>query len=440
MQPNNPQRVAELRTIITDFLKKRLDNKLDGIKGDAEEDHKKREIERQKLTPAIWLEKAARRVNQIQLVTHVLKATHPDIKIKHATNLHIDPSNLKSFDVLGSHVLGKFFDSDITGDAAALDVYAFLTESYEGSTLLYLMKSGDSDLAQALSDDQAQANQWMQTFAAVDSPRCGKPSSHTLAKQIYWPVGNNPHNDANYHLLSPLYASALAHRVYMTLQDDRFSEAAKTAREAKKTDTFCERPVREYPHLAVQQIGGTQPQNISQLNSERRGNNCLLASLPPVWRSMDIKPLLKTESMLNNYERRPDVRNNIKALIAFLKTDPNPNSETRKRRATYVDGLIDEFLQFTAELRSLQPGWSQTAECQLSDAAVRWLDPEGAAQSDATLNRAPPTDTSERISDLFAKWLTAQLRKHFPAGDSEYLAWRNALQEEINAQEECDVL
>ena len=198
--------------------------------------------------------------------------------------------------------------------------------------------------------------------------------------------------------------------------------------------------MHEYPHLAVQQLGGSNKQNIGTLNVEHVGKNFLLASLPPVWRSMDIKPLLKTESMLNNYERRPDVRNNIKALIAFLKTDPNPNSETRKRRATYVDGLIDEFLQFTAELRSLQPGWSQTAECQLSDAAVRWLDPEGAAQSDATLNRAPPTDTSERISDLFAKWLTAQLRKHFPAGDSEYLAWRNALQEEINAQEECDVL
>jgi CRISPR-associated protein Csy1 len=436
MQPNNPQRVAELRTLITDFLKKRLDEKLAGIKGDSEDDHNQRKRWREQLKPICWLVAAAQRIEQLQMVTHSIKPIHPDAK---GTNLYRQPSSLTHLPVVGSHCLGEDFEGDVVGNAAVLDVYKFLKLEYEGHTLLDLSILSDVDLASAFSDDSTEAQAWMSAFAKLTAPR-GRPSSHTLAKQLYWPVGHNPHDDANYHMLSPLYASALAHRVYLTLQDDRFSDAAKTAREAKKTDAFSDRPVHEYPHLAVQQLGGSNKQNIGTLNVEHVGKNFLLASLPPVWRSMDIKPLLKTESMLNNYERRPDVRNNIKALIAFLKTDPNPNSETRKRRATYVDGLIDEFLQFTAELRSLQPGWSQTAECQLSDAAVRWLDPEGAAQSDATLNRAPPTDTSERISDLFAKWLTAQLRKHFPAGDSEYLAWRNALQEEINAQEECDVL
>ncbi len=230
-------------------------------------------------------------------------------------------------------------------------------------------------------------------------------------------------------------ASSLAHRVYQTLQDDRFSEAAKAARDARKANTYSERPVHDYPQMAVQQLGGTKPQNISQLNSERRGNNCLLASLPPVWRSMDLKPLLNTDSMFHRYSRRPEVRQAIKDLLAFLKTDPTRNVATRSKRAAWVNLLIDEFLQFTAELRSLEPGWSQTPQCKLTESECRWLDDDGVKATDVELDRAHPTDIPERISAAFANWLNAQLQSPLPMGDPEFLEWRNAMQEEIKAQE-----
>ena len=49
--------------------------------------------------------------------------------------------------------------------------------------------------------------------------------------------------------------------------------------------------VEAYASLAVQELGGTKPQNISQLNSERRGDNYLLASLPPVWKTVAVQPV-----------------------------------------------------------------------------------------------------------------------------------------------------
>jgi len=424
-------RQAELRSLISGFLTERLDSKLEKL---APDDPKRAELH-QTFNTENWLTSAAKRVKQIQLVTHVLKATHPDPKIDQATNLYAPPRNLAAHALVGSHVLGESFDDDVTGNAAALDVYGFLTQEFQGSTLLELMRVDDSDLAQALSSQPEQAAVWMQTFAGIELPRCAKPTSHTLAKQLYWLTGTDPHDDDSYHLLAPLYASSLAHRVYQTVQDDRFSEAAKAARQAKKDGVFSERPVREYPQLAVQQIGGTKPQNISQLNSERRGNNLLFASLPPVWRSVELKPLLNTDSMFPRYSRRPEVRRALKALLAFLKSDPARNLQTRERRAEWVDALIDEFLQLRAELRALVPGWSQLPDCRLDGASKHWLDPDGVAQACAASQRPLPLDTTERICEAFANWLNAQLRDPLPMGDPEFLEWRKRMHEQIKAEE-----
>jgi CRISPR-associated protein Csy1 len=434
MSQNEPLRVTALRAVITDFLAARYKDKLEAVKEDANDPdaaNLQREKLRQQFIPAAWLEDAARRVGQIQAVTHSLKPVHPDAK---GTNLYSPPSTLAAIELVGSHCLGDAFAGDVVGNAAALDVYKFLKQTHEGSSLLTLSVAADADLAVALSDNPAQAQTWLQAFASLTEPR-GRVNSHTLAKQLYWQTGDDVHADDSYHLLTPLYASSLAHRVYETLQDDRFSEAAKAARDARKANTFSERPVHEYPQMAVQQLGGTKPQNISQLNSERRGNNCLLSSLPPVWRSMDLKPLLNTDSMFHRYSRRPEVRQSVKALLAVLKTDTARNVATRSKRAAWVNLLIDEFLQFTAELQSLEPGWSQTPQCKLTESECRWLDADGVAQTDAELDRARPTDIPERISAAFANWLNAQLRDPLPMGDPEFLEWRNTMQEEIKAQE-----
>jgi CRISPR-associated protein Csy1 len=431
MNQPDPNRASALRRVIEDFLMKRQDDKLEKLKPDDPTHIDTRAKLLEQFIPAVWLEDAAKRARQIQEVTHSLKPIHSDAE---GTNLYCLPSTLFELDVVGSHCLGDNFSGDGVGNAAALDVYKFLKLCFEGRTLLDLSVAGDVDLAIALCDDLDKAQIWMQAFASLMEPR--EPvASHTLAKQLYWQISDDPYTDAGFQVLAPLYANSLAHRVFETLQDDRSSDAAKAAREAKKTNTFSERPVREYPQLAVQQLGGKKPQNISQLNFERRGNNSLLASLPPVWRSVDLTPPYHTDSIFHRYSRRPSVRQNVNALLNFLKAEPRRNMETRDKRAAWVHLLIDEFLQFTAELRSLEPGWSQSPACQLGEAESRWLDPDGMARIDAELSRLPIMDVSEQISASFANWLNAQLRDQLPTGDPEFLAWRNAIQEQINAEE-----
>jgi CRISPR-associated protein Csy1 len=432
--PNlNPQRVAELRALIADFLKKRLDDKLDKIKDDAEDAATRRADLQSQYLPSTWLDDAAQRVAQIQVVTHTLKPIHPDAR---GSSLYSPPDLLPALTLVGSHVLGPDFAGDVVGNAAALDVYKLLKLDYRGTSLLALMQANDPDLAAAFSSDEELAQRWMAAFAGIVASR-GRVASHTQAKQIYWPAADSPdpHDDASFHLLAPLYASSLAHRVFLSVNEHRFGDGVKEARQARREGVHADLLLHDYPQMAVQKLGGTKPQNISQLNSERRGDNILLASLPPVWLSADVTPLLNTASMLKRYERRAETRRLVKTLLDFLKSDPARNVETRRQRAELVDALIDELLQFAAELRCLPPGWSQHPDCDLSGAEKHWLDPQGVAMASQASGLAMPTDSAERISHSFANWLNAQLRDPLPMSDTEFIEWRGLLLAEIEADD-----
>jgi len=419
--PHLSGRSAALRAVIVQFLQERRDAKLEKLSADKPEDVLKRAELLEQFVPRTWLEDAARRAGQIQAVTHALKPTHPDAR---GTNLYCPPDSLPRLREMGSHALGQDFDGDVVGNAAALDVYKFLKLEHEGQTLLASMLAGDADVATALSDDPAEATTWIEAFTQLTQPR-GRPGSHTLAKQLYWLTGEDPLNDADYHLLAPLYATSLAHRVFERLQDDRFSEAAKAARAARKAGEFHDRPTRDYPDLAVQKLGGTKPQNISQLNSERLGQNFLLASLPPRWHNRDVTPLLHADSMFWRFGRRPEVRRALKALRSFLATDPPRTVDTRDQRDDLAEELLDEFLSFGALMRELPSGWSDDPACRLQACEKVWLDVGASA--------ARANDWADELARRYANWLNGALgtTEALRMGDPEQAHWRKALDEAL---------
>lgn len=408
MSPPDPTRSAAIKAVIVEFLQQRLTSKVEKL---LEDDPKRTELQAQFQT-SVWLEDAARRVGYIQAVTHSLKPIHPDAK---GSSLYASPKGLQQLDEVGSHVMGSQFVADVVGNAAALDVYKLLKLTYQGKSLLSMAVQADADFGAALSDDPTKSQAWMTAFAALSDAR-GRLSSHTLAKQLYWPVGDDPHDDASYHLLAPLYPTSLVHRVYQALQDDRFSEEAKAARDARRAGQWHARPVREYPNLAIQKLGGTKPQNISQLNSERRGDNVLLASLPPVWQSAEVRPAWGVDSLFMVFRRRAEARRLIDLLRRFLGSDPARNLEARTRRDECVESLLDELVQFTTEQHTLEPGWTADTRCKLSAEHRAWLDPEGVPDT--------PPDLVDELAHDFAVWLNHELRGRLAVGDAEYQHWR----------------
>ncbi|MBY4596457.1 type I-F CRISPR-associated protein Csy1 [Ottowia caeni] len=420
-------RQTQLRELIQTFLTERLDSKLEALPPD---DPKRAELQTQ-FAWRNWINDAARRSAQIQCATHTLKPIHPDAR---GTNLYVAPQDLPALDEVGSHCLGSAYVDDVVGNAAALDVFKFLKLAHEGFTLLELACAQDADLAQALSTDPAEARQWMDAFAALVRPR-GAPASHGYAKQLYWRVEDDAHDDASYHLIAPLFGSALAHTVWQTLQEHRFGDAAKASRQARKDGTDSDTPVHEYPHLAVRKMGGTKPQNISQLNSERGGNNPLLASLPPLWQTREQLPL-SSKRLMARFGYRPEVKRTLQQLRQFLESNPPANQDTSQRRDAMVFDLLDEWLQLSATLRAVAPGWSQRPECQLSAAQKHWLDPEGVARAalDAPTQGHNVGDTLDDVAEDLARWLNSQLRDPLALGDPEFAYWRTLVRDEL-AQE-----
>ncbi|MCK0745106.1 type I-F CRISPR-associated protein Csy1 [Chromohalobacter nigrandesensis] len=418
-----------IRELIEAFLKERFDTKAEKL---ATDDPKYQTLVEQ-FQRENWLQDAARRVSQLQVVTHSLKPIHPDAK---GSNLYAPPESLDKHQGVGSHVLPSDFDGDVVGNAAALDVYKFLKLEYDGKSLLERVLEEDTELARALSDNAEQSQAWMKAFAAITEPR-GEHASHTRAKQVYWLTGEDAADDDDFHLLAPLYATSLAHQVFQTINRDRFSDEAKEARKAKREGKLGEQEVHDYPNIASQKMGGTKPQNISQLNSERGGNNYLLASLPPRWNVRDIRPPLKVESVLDDpgiFGWRKEVRVLVGDLKRFLETNPNTDMHTRDLRDDYTAMILDELALFTMQMHGLPPGWSADENCRLVIEEAFWLDP-GRAQDDSEFRDARnSTDWPDEIRRRFANWLNKALGGKLPLGDVEFRHWHKELARDASQQ------
>jgi CRISPR-associated protein Csy1 len=186
----------------------------------------------------------------------------------------------------------------------------------------------------------------------------------------------------------------------------------------------------------LQQFGSTKPQNISQLNSQRHGENYLLPSCPPNWISAPVRVPLHIKSVFDRqFGRRKRVRDLIDILREFLLRAQDVNNiRIRKKRAELVNYICDELLQFTAEIHELPGGWSQHSDCRLSPEEQCWLDPWRARTDESFANLRSKSDWKDAVCQRFGNWLNARLtkgRRSLLMGEAEARAWQSTLKEEL---------
>lgn len=408
-----PELVRHLRQAIEEFLAVRLAAKTEKL---APDDPAREQWE-EKFSAPVWLADAARRVDWIQAATHTLKAVHPSAK---GSNLFCPPENMSTHELVGSHLLTETMSTDVVGNAAALDVNKFLTIECQGKTLLQWMQNERDAVVQAFGGGEAEA--WVDAFLGFVR-QSEELKTHALAKQLYWLAGDNPLHDDDFVLLAPLYASSLAHAVYGEIQEHRFGEAAKEARKARKERSYCEHAVHDYPGLAVQKLGGTKPQNISQLNSERGGTNYLLSSCPPSWKSRQVRPIFGKKSAFEVFAKKPDLREFLKKLKTFLEEDHKTIMSTRNKRDELVFGIMAELRQYVEEILSLEPGWSLDRRCRLADEERCWLDPLGTLNDPDFADLWQDMRWAPEVERRFGIWLNSHLDEKLPMGDAEHRHW-----------------
>ncbi len=429
----NTTRQQELSKLIDNFLNDRLETKLKPLlakesKASGEELEKMLE-EKQRLLEKFqlqnWMESAAQRVVQLAIVTHSLKAINPNAK---GTSLYCSASSLHRIQEIGSHILSNTAaPMDVVGNAAALDVYAFLRLEFEGKTILEWLEAEDQDLFYALGGHEG-AREWMNAFTSIRKTK-GDISSHKLSKQLYWLTDDDACDDGQYRILSPLYPTSLAHVLFKHIQHDRFSDTAKEAREAKRKGLYSPHTLHNYPGLAVQKIGGTKPQNVSQLNSERGGQNYLLDSSPPSWTPRNVWPLKGKEPLFERFGRQQRCAYLVGKLKTFLQSDLPPTKETRDKRDIFIDQIVDEFILYYDRLLYLEPGWTAAPTCQLSLAEKLFLDPGRAHLDPEFACKRNEKDWQNEICKRFGLWLNKQLGETLPMGDVECLFWSQEFEE-----------
>ncbi|WP_022850861.1 type I-F CRISPR-associated protein Csy1 [Limisalsivibrio acetivorans] len=419
--------------VIEAFLleKKEKELKPEKKKLESEDDFEKRvkileKIDKinEKFTLENWLENAAKgvepdRLSSLRLVTHAPKYTHKDAK---ATGVFLQNPLYSSDELVGTHSLNEK-PLDCMGNAAYLGTFPLYRSTVNGVPIYELFMRKDPELLNALSDDPEKSEELYKAF--YQALNIGEPYADTLLKQLYFPVGYS------YHLLTPLYPSVVVHYVHRCMSDIRFSKEIKEIRDLKSKNKPHSCGYRYYPDLALQGVGGSKPQNASQLNSQRGGQGYLLPSLPPKWVSKDTKPILYIEDPIEKvFSKRKDVWSQFKGYLRILKRyEDRTNLEIREMSSKYREALLDELTLFTFEMRQLEPGWSNDENCRLNQSFRLWLD---SGMEVGNLDEEYQNiDWVEDVATAYVKWFTRTFDKEAkkakyekPLGDEDIVQVR----------------
>ena len=380
-----------------------------------------------------WIANAVANIGDARIATHPIRMIHSSIK--GATSIYTPPPQLLARSEIGTHSVAHAYTADFAiGNSPQVPGCQLLLQcSFEGRCLADWVMAGDNDLSIALS---VGTNRDIAADLASTLVPSRNLASSKLAKQIYWLVGDESQDDSQYHLLQPMFSSTLEDALYQPLS--RFKDAYFNARGTqKKQPTLADHST--YPNLVRRNIGGANPQNVSPLNSVRRGDNYLLASLPPRWKQSEARQPKRSDEIWSQFEYFGNVRFLLKALVDLLKPknkpEPKPIMETRQVREAIEQELGMQLAIFASAIHArFEPGWSREADCELHPSEKLWLDPERVAlplregfETEDTEFKAAYQwkDWPDEVAGHFANWLNRKLRDAgiTAVGDSEAKHW-----------------
>lgn len=362
--------------------------------------------------PETWLTNAAKRAKQISLATHAAKFTHSDAKA--TSRLVVEQTVLDDAYLVTSSLKDKAIDA--VGNAAALDVAKLLNLKVEDESLIDQIRKGSSPALSEFTSNAELLSSWIEGFKEALSDK--ELTVNSLTKQLYFLVSNNA--ESEYHLICPLFSSALCHQLHEKVASSRYG-TSKEIRDARKAGNYHSLTDVNFPETAIQTFGGSKPQNISQLNSERYGQTFLLNASPPSFQ-LQVKPPLSHKTIFSNQFTRK-VFASLREFKTFLENvKPHENNfRTRYKRDHYfVIPIIEQLLHYASSIQEIESGWALMPECNLKAEHALWLDINNENSSFQTergkLNWLPA------IANDFASWLLKQLKndEHYLLGDVEH--------------------
>ena len=359
--------------------------------------HKRQEL-LDKFSPQAWLSWAKKKKKNVSFATHVAKLTHAAID---SSSFFDKSESIKDGYLATTNLKSAAVDGAVRGNQFA-PIYQFLELELNGQKLVAQFNDRETNLLTCFTHDERQVEEWNRGFsAALDE---GKPSAHSLLKQVYFPVEKE-----RYHLLVNVVSSSKAQALFEYTRRDGDSDAVYKLRSNKK---YSQKHYVAFPNRASILITASNHGNASQLNGRRGGRLGLFSCQPPIWQSK-LKPPIYKQSFFFELSRNYQVREAIQYLADFLARfeslalsikDPKRFNWIEK----WVEDLTDEVIVYVKTIQALPAGWSIIDDICLKQEQQVLLD---CHRNDEAFRELQRHNWQAVIVEDFANWLNYSLRK-----------------------------
>lgn len=377
-----------------------------------------------------WLTDAKIMAQNVQVGTHISKGIHPSSRgdnVNFTGEVSHDFVNTKT-------IASTFLDANSPRGAIDLPLVSFFEwEIVEGIKMREVILQNSDAVQKSFDDDLSISKSYQQTFLDCLNNQLKNPKSHELNKQILCPLA-----DDKYRVLIPLHPSILAYEVFLKINQMRFSDENKTARENRTKKTAEQKPYLTFHDLASVQLGGTKPQNVSQLVNKQSGRNYLLPSLPPEFKGSNVIRIAPSyQSVFESKAIEYYAKDDLQAVFEVVQDIKN-NVYVRDKRKKAIDKMIACIFEMAMDIQQNRiAGWSKEYD-NLALFEKYWLDPHRAELEDEQEFKLAREneDWHNDIAERFAHWLQKILKNKFPAikhdfGEPEYYEWFREMKDEV---------
>jgi len=374
----------------------------------------------QQFTLHEWLPNAAKRAGQISMASHPCTFSHPSArknKNGYVSSVLVNIDRLEDGFLKTGNVAVA---TDALGNAAALDVYKFLTLIMaDGNTLLSHIQQ-DTELAKSLLTIKSTSYQELKTGFLAIAEMSAENITSSKIKQVYFPVGDNAEG-SDYHQLSLLTNSGMVYQLRSRLDKLRFSDEAKSLREKKRKNELSEQGYSEIYGLTTIGYGGTKPQNISVLNNQNGGKAHLLSSLPPSIEKRDVH-FPKSDFFVESFKKY-EYANIFQALHKLFQSDHN-NINIRNARDRYLQDIMDLLIEKMWAVRAVSQTQFNKESSSLSSHQRTWL------HNDHEKDRASSEQWLNQLVQEISRWISRSYekvlaKKAITLGEEERLLFAN---------------
>ena len=366
-------------------------------------------------TPETFIAKAAENAEYVTCSTHPCQFSHPyanqDKKLritpivffgKYSPDGYVRSGNVKTqncFDMYGSASFAatmKFLTLQMSNGRSVLE--NIKDNTVEGKELL---KASGKDL-------ESLRENFLKVFKQSDSQ-----ITSSKIKQVYFPLGNG-----QYHLLSLLTPSPIVYELKNRLA--AINEDARKKKKLIKQGEITE-PFKEIFMLKKLKYGGTQPQNISKLNTENGGISRLLHSAPPTLEDLRIRlpknDFFKECLNVHAFKREFD---GLRKLFTLPQNSAIPLEKIRKYRNRMLEDIVLSIAERAFTVREALKKFPES----LKEEQRIWLNKDENVRINET------NHWENKIIEDMAGWIIENLRRYrnILLGDAEKSAIKNELQ------------